>query len=275
MLAAMEHTRLPPQRLAPDTWLVRSVAGVPGGDAAIPVNSLVIGGREPVLVDTGARATWPSWCADAFSLVDPGAVRWVVLSHADADHAGNLELVLDRCPGATVAASGTVLDGLAAAGRRPERCRRLGNGEVLALGDRRLRAHPPPVADAPGTLGVLDESTGVYWAADAFGVPVAAGADVPTEVRDLEPASWAEGAVLFAQRLDPTVAEVDPERWRSTLRGMRELCATTLASAHGPPVGWRQVDAAIGLLRSLPRRPPTPAAAGVDLHAALLAGVPA
>lgn len=272
----MELTPLPPQRLAPDAWLVRSVAAAPGSTTAIAVNSLVVGGREPVIVDTGAGAGRAAWCADAFALVAPETVRWVVLSHADPDHAGNLEAVLERCPGATLVASPQVLDALASAGRAPDRCRPLRSGEALDLPDRRLRACTPPVVDAPGTLGLLDESTRVYWAADAFGVPVPAGEAVPDDVAELDAAAWAEGAVSFARCLDPGLSRADPDGWRAVLRGMRDLCATTLASAHGPPVGWRQVDAAIGLLRSVPRRAATPTPGPLpDLHAALLADVPA
>jgi hypothetical protein len=50
----------PPALIAPDTFLIPNL--VPAGDGQyLPVNSMVIRGREPVIVDTGApvhRALW-------------------------------------------------------------------------------------------------------------------------------------------------------------------------------------------------------------------------
>jgi len=51
---------------------------------------MVITGREPVIVDTGTSSNGTQWLDDVFGIVDPADVRWIVLSHDDADHAGNL-----------------------------------------------------------------------------------------------------------------------------------------------------------------------------------------
>ena len=43
-----------PYRIAPDTWVIPElVAGPP--DTVVPLNSMVIRGPEPIVVDTGAR----------------------------------------------------------------------------------------------------------------------------------------------------------------------------------------------------------------------------
>ena len=63
-----------------------------GGPASghFPMNSMVIRGVEPVLVDCGAPAVRPQWLEAAWSVVDPIDVRWVFLTHDDRDHSGNL-----------------------------------------------------------------------------------------------------------------------------------------------------------------------------------------
>ena len=62
------------------------------------INSMVILGAEPVIVDTGTPANRKQWLDDVFSIVDPDDVRWVFLSHDDVDHTGNLDQVMTRAP---------------------------------------------------------------------------------------------------------------------------------------------------------------------------------
>lgn len=80
-----------PVHITGDTWLIPN--SLPAGpELIVPVNSMVITGAEPVLIDTGAPVHRDRWLDAVFSVVDPADVRWVFLSHDDVDHAGNLEL---------------------------------------------------------------------------------------------------------------------------------------------------------------------------------------
>ena len=47
---------LPPQYVGPDTWLVRQVQEAKGAPLSVYINSLIITGTEPVIVDTGSAA---------------------------------------------------------------------------------------------------------------------------------------------------------------------------------------------------------------------------
>ena len=49
---------------------------------------MVIRGREPVIVDTGAPVHRAQWLEKVFSVVEPEDVRWIFLSHDDGDHTG-------------------------------------------------------------------------------------------------------------------------------------------------------------------------------------------
>ena len=48
---------LPTQTVAPDTFLVRQLIGKGFGPVAAPLNTMVIRGAEPVLVDTGCGSS--------------------------------------------------------------------------------------------------------------------------------------------------------------------------------------------------------------------------
>ena len=46
-----------PERVAPDTWVVRQVAGEDLGPTSVYVNSSVILGEQPVIIDCGPAIT--------------------------------------------------------------------------------------------------------------------------------------------------------------------------------------------------------------------------
>src|SRR5690349_6877014 len=91
---------VPPTKIAADTWVIHQVQQALGQPLDIFLNSMVILGAEPVIVDTGTPANRMQWLTDVFSLVDPEDVRWIFLSHDDVDHTGNLEQAMEACPNA-------------------------------------------------------------------------------------------------------------------------------------------------------------------------------
>jgi glyoxylase-like metal-dependent hydrolase (beta-lactamase superfamily II) len=74
-----------PYAIAKDTWVIPHVFPAPPF-GNINVNSMIIRGREPVIVDTGPPGVRSSWLEQAWSIVDPKDVRWIFLSHDDGDH---------------------------------------------------------------------------------------------------------------------------------------------------------------------------------------------
>ena len=89
-----------PEEIAPETFVIRQVQPALGQPLFVYINSMVIRGAEPVIVDTGTPANRKQWLEDAFSLVEPEDVKWVFLSHDDVDHSGNLDEVMTACPNA-------------------------------------------------------------------------------------------------------------------------------------------------------------------------------
>ena len=143
--------------VAADTWLDPDARRRARPAAYFGAHSLVIRGREPVIVDTGCTLVRDAWLEQAFSVVDPADVRWIFLSHDDHDHIGNLEVVLDLCPNATLLANFAIVARLALDVELPlERMRWVEPGDALDVGDRTLRFVRPPMFDSPATRGVYD-----------------------------------------------------------------------------------------------------------------------
>lgn len=252
-------TYVPPTRVATDTWVVHQVQHALGAPLSVYLNSMVIAGSEPVIVDTGSINNRDQWLEDVFGIVDPADVRWVFLSHDDSDHTGNLAPVLEACPDAVLVCSWALVERFCNAFGFPlQRCRWLNDGEAIDVADRRILAVRPPVYDSPATRGFLDERSGVYWGVDAFATPCP-GDPVPT-VADLDPGFWAEGMAMSVHHaLSPWLGLVDPLRYAAEVDRVRAMGMSTIATAHSPLITAASVADAFALLRDLPNVPVPPA----------------
>jgi flavorubredoxin len=243
---------LPPLEVGSDTFVIRSAQAAFGAPLSVSINSLVIGGSHPVLVDTGTAADRAAWLADMASLVDPAEVRWVFLSHDDDDHAGNLAEVLELCPGARLVTCWAAVERMGCTIRVPaNRMCWVNDGDAFDTGDRTLHAVRPPVYDSPTTRGLFDPTTSVYWAADAFATPMPLHA--VDHVDDLDPALWADGMALFAHHaLSPWLSIVDAAGYRAQVRRLRALAPKAIAGAHTPVIADPSVGVALDLIEALP-----------------------
>jgi flavorubredoxin len=194
-----------------------------------------------------------------FSLVDPADVKWIYLSHDDVDHTGNLSEVLSACPNATLVASWAIVERHSNAMEFPlDRVRWVNDGESFSVGDRTLRAVRPPLYDSPTTRGLFDESTGVYWAVDAFATPIP-GSDPILSVADLDPNMWRESITMFMYyALSPWLAVVDPVRFAQVCDDNQSLGASTIVSAHSPTIPSSHIKDAYAIARDLPTVTPPP-----------------
>lgn len=263
-----------PVEIAPDTFVIQATVGEGVAPQAIHMNSMVIRGAEPVVVDTGCAPHRKQYLEDLFALVEPDDVRWVFISHDDPDHHGNLEAVLDACVNATLVASWFLCERLVAEGFTvpPSRWRWLGDGDTLDAGDRTLALVRPPLYDSPTTRGLFDPITGVYWASDCYATPVERGTGL---VSELEPDMWDAGFAAFNLWNSPWVSITDPEAFGAQCHRVEQLRPTAIASAHGPTIPASHVQQAFDMLRRLPMTvpPPQPDQATLDLIVAAMAGI--
>jgi hypothetical protein len=258
-----------PLQVADDTFLIRMLNNEDAGSFAVYINSLVIRGPEPVIVDTGTVNNSSQWLDDVFGLVDPEDVRWVFLSHDDHDHVGNLAEVLSRCPNATLVTSWFAVERLSTDLALPlERMRWVNDGEGFTAGDRRLVAVRPPLFDSPTTRGLFDPRTGVYWAVDAFATPVQHAVD---DVAELDPGFWREAFSISNRMNSPWTQWLDPAKWAGQVRRIEDLAPAVMASAHSPTIFANRVDAALQMMLQVAGQEEAPLPAQADLDAILAA----
>jgi glyoxylase-like metal-dependent hydrolase (beta-lactamase superfamily II) len=120
---------------------------------SLTINSFVLDGTEPLLVDTGAVAGGADFLAALGSVIDPKALRWIWLTHTDFDHIGSLASLLELNPRIRVITSFLGVGIMGSRHGHPH----IGPDQVgddrLLIGARRrsgrLRRQAPPVAGYP------------------------------------------------------------------------------------------------------------------------------
>jgi flavorubredoxin len=244
-------TYVPPTQVAKDTWVIHQVQPALGQPLFVYLNSMVIRGAEPMIVDTGTPANREQWLKDAFAIVEPEDVRWVFLSHDDVDHTGNLEQVMDACPNAQLVCNWAMIERHTNCFEFPlGRCRWVMDGDTLDIGDRQLLALRPPVYDSPTTRGLFDPTTGVYWSVDTFATPLP---DPELGVADLDPDFWAEGLALFALgAVSPWLSLVDEDKYGRYVDQVKRLDIKTVAACHSPVIEGPFIERAFARIRELP-----------------------
>lgn len=131
-------------------------------------NQYLVRGQEPLLFPHRYRTLFPTVRAALARVLDPAALRWVSFGHVEADESGAMNEWLAVAPHAQVTHGqlGVAVSLNDLADRPP---RALAEGEVLDLGDRRVRwigtAHVPHGWDS-GLL--FEETTGTLLCGDLF-----------------------------------------------------------------------------------------------------------
>jgi flavorubredoxin len=192
-------------------------------DAHLVFNQFLVVDEEPVLFHTGLRALFPLVSAAVARVMPVEDLRWITFGHVEADECGAMNLWLRAAPGSQVAhgATGCMVSVNDLADRMP---RALADGEVLELGEKRLRRIETPHVPHGWDAGVFfEETTSTLLCGDLF----TATGDSPalTDHEITGPALAAEDT-FHATCLTASTAP--------TIHALAELHPRTLALMHGP-----------------------------------------
>jgi flavorubredoxin len=254
-----------PVQITPEAHLIQSFWKAPGAPVGVHVNSMVLASRQPVVFDTGVAADRDGWLAAVSAVVDPDDVRWIVLSHDDPDHTGNLVAAVEQFPNATVVASWWMTERLVGSIELdPRRMRWVVSGDSLDIGDRTLVFQRPPIFDSPTTRAVFDPSTGLFWAGD---LGAALGPDPVVHADEMPADELAASFVVAHNWVSPWVAMVDDAKYQAEVDRIADLGITTWVQTHGPVYEGAHIDRAIELLRIVPAADAAPQPGQAELDA--------
>jgi len=237
-----------PQQVMADVTVLPAHFPIPGA-GFLPVNAFVIKAKEPVLVDTGMGIESEEFMKALESIIDPQDLKWVWVTHDDADHTGSLRKVLEAAPNARLAANSLAVLRMSTAWPVPmERVHWLNSGDRIRVGDRELTAVRPPLFDNPTTIGIFDSKAAAFFAADCFGALIPAPA---RNVDEVAPGDLAQGMISWASGDNPWVHLVAPDVFKQTLDRIRQMAPKMILSAHLPPAPGK-TEALLELLARVP-----------------------
>jgi flavorubredoxin len=203
--------------IAPDVF---RISIYPPG-SPVSYGCFLIRDDEPTMIETGLRGMYDLVHDAVRSLVDPAALRYLVIPHFEMDECGSLNRFLAIAPHAEPVASplGAAIT-LPDFSDRPARV--LGQGETLALGRRQLRGIAAPWVHYWDSMVVYDEADRLLFTSDLFMQPGSrspiVGEDLSAEVVEFCRLS---GLLPSQKHLEALLDRVEP------------LAVDTLACHHG------------------------------------------
>ncbi|RJQ53314.1 MAG: MBL fold metallo-hydrolase [Desulfobacteraceae bacterium] len=241
-----------PHQLTPDIEILPAYFQIPGA-GFLAVNAFVIKAKEPVLVDTGMGIESEAFMKALESVIDPQDIRWVWLTHDDADHTGSIQKILEAAPKARLAANALAVMRMSTAWPVPmDRVYWLNPGESIRAGDRVLTAVRPPLFDNPTTIGAYDNKSGVFFSADCF------GAIIPSPSQSIDhivEGDLAQYMIHWASGDNPWVHMVEPGIFSRSLDKIRKISPKMILSAHLPPMSGR-AERLLDFLAAVPASTP-------------------
>jgi flavorubredoxin len=221
-----------PYQVIDDIFALPAHFPIPGA-GFLPVNAFVIKSKEPVLVDTGMGVDSVEFMKALESVINPRDLRWIWLTHDDADHIGSIRKVLEAAPDAKLAANSLAILRMSTVWPVPmQRVHWLNPGDIISVGDRTLTAVRPPLFDNPTTIAMYDGKSATFFSADCF------GAIIPSPVKDIdevEKGDLEQGMISWASADSPWLHMVSPKVFAEALEKIRILAPEMILSAHMLP----------------------------------------
>ncbi|MGY1778713.1 MBL fold metallo-hydrolase [Geodermatophilus sp. SYSU D01036] len=238
-----------PYRGQADVHVLPTNLSLPGV-GVLPINAYLITAEEPVLVDSGIAVDADQFLDALSSIIDPRTLRWIWLTHDDADHTGNLQRVVEAAPDATLVTHAFSALRMSTWWPVPmERVHAIRAGDEIHVGDRTLTVVAPPLFDNPTSLGVLDRSTGALFTVDAFGALL----PEPTQdAADVSPEALAGGMIGWATSDSPWVHITDEAEFGRVLDRVRQIEPRRIFSSHLPVASGTELEEFLRVLARVP-----------------------
>ena len=147
-------------------------------------NSYVIDADKKAVIDTVKESFWPEYERKLRHLLDPEEIDYIICNHTEPDHSGSLKHLLKIAPHATVVGSGQALNYLSEMIDGPFKSHKVKDGDVIDLGNKKLRIIGAPNLHWPDTIYTYLEEDKLLFTCDSFGAHFANEAMYDDKVGD-------------------------------------------------------------------------------------------
>ena len=186
---------------------------------------LILGTEKKVLIDTVNPGFEREWEEKIRKIVDLGDIDYVVMNHAEPDHAGAIPYIMKLNQKAKLITSQRGTKMAQTFFKVPEnRIMVVQDQQTLSLGDKTLRFIEAPMLHWPETMFTYLEEDGVLFPCDFFGAHVAYGL-YDDEVEDL---------LVHAQRYFGEIMMPFRVMGQKAMEKLESLKINIIAPSHGP-----------------------------------------
>ena len=201
-------------------------------DALIPLPKgttynayLIIGESKKALVDTVNPGFEKELEEKIRKLVDPSEIDYIIMNHAEPDHAGAIPYVMSINSKAKLVTSNRGAKMAQTFYKVPEeRIIAVRGQETISLGDKTLRFIEAPMLHWPETMFTYLEENKILFPCDFFGSHITSGL-YDDEVEDL---------IVYAQRYFGEIMMPYTNMAQKALQKVKALEIDTIAPSHGP-----------------------------------------
>ena len=132
-------------------------------------NSYFINAEKKAIIETSKENFKDIYLDKVKSVCDPAELEYIILNHTEPDHSGNLKHLLELAPNATVVGSGQALNYLSEMVGRPFKSQKVKDGDVIDLGNKKLRVIGAPNLHWPDSIYTYLEEDKILFTCDSFG----------------------------------------------------------------------------------------------------------
>ncbi len=132
-------------------------------------NSYFINAGKKTIIDTSKETFRDVYLEKVKKVCRPEEIEYIVCNHTEPDHSGNVKHLLELAPDATVVGSGQALNYLGEMIGRPFKSLKVKDGDVVDLGNKKLRVIGAPNLHWPDTIYTYLEEDRILFTCDSFG----------------------------------------------------------------------------------------------------------
>ena len=132
-------------------------------------NSYYIDAEKKTIIDTVKEKYWDVYLEKIKSLTDPGDIEYIIVSHTEPDHSGNLRNLLNVAPNATVVGSGNSIRYLKDMIGPDFPHMIIKDGQTLDLGNKSLQFIGAPNLHWPDSIYTYLQEDKLLFTCDSFG----------------------------------------------------------------------------------------------------------
>ncbi len=132
-------------------------------------NAYLVRGRKTALIDAVKHGFEDEFLARIRAVVEPAAIDYVIVNHAEPDHSGALARLLEQAPQARLITSRTGEHFVRHVLNRDVPIDRMGDGDRLDLGGKTLRFVSAPFLHWPDTMFTYLEEQRILFPCDVLG----------------------------------------------------------------------------------------------------------